>query len=220
MRRLLFASLIVVGVTGAGPARGDGLPRAEGVAMTTARNDARLSAAELRVAMRRLWEDRTALGRSFMVSSLAGLADADAVALRLLANQDAIGAVFKPFYGPAAGDRLAVLLRDQIMIAADVVKAARGRDPEAQARAQLAWATNADQLAGFLADLNPAWSRAELVAMLRRHLRLTMAEVSARLRGDWAADLDAHEVGRDHMLRFADVLSDGVVKQHRRRFGR
>lgn len=79
----------------------------------------------LRLDMRKLWEDHITYTRNYIISALAGLGDADAVAQRLLKNQDDIGDAIKPFYGEEAGKKLAVLLRDHIMIAAEVVKAAK-----------------------------------------------------------------------------------------------
>src|SRR6185369_11812704 len=72
---------------------------------------------ELRMAMRKLWEDHITYTRNYIISALADLPDQDAVAQRLLKNQDDIGNAIKPFYGDAAGQKLAGLLRDHITIA-------------------------------------------------------------------------------------------------------
>ncbi len=82
-------------------------------------------ASELRTAMRKLWEDHVTWTRNYIVSALAGLDDASAVAQRLLKNQDDIGAAIIPYYGETAGKKLAQLLRHHILIAADVVSAAK-----------------------------------------------------------------------------------------------
>ena len=61
--------------------------------------------AELRTEMRKLWEDHVTWTRNYIVSALAGLDDASAVAQRLLKNQDDIGAAISPYYGEAAGKK-------------------------------------------------------------------------------------------------------------------
>ena len=75
----------------------------------------------LRTAMHKLWEDHIVYTRNFVISALAGLDDMGPVTDRLLRNQDDIGNAIKPYYGDAAGAKLAGLLREHIMIAADIV---------------------------------------------------------------------------------------------------
>src|SRR5262245_52132405 len=71
--------------------------------------------------MRRLWEDHIVWTRQVIVSFIAGMPDLDAALNRLLRNQDDIGDAIKPFYGDAAGESLSALLRQHIVIAADVL---------------------------------------------------------------------------------------------------
>ena len=82
---------------------------------------------QLRLDMRKLWEDHITYTRNYIISALADLPDKDAVAGRLLRNQDDIGAAVATYYGADAGKKLAGLLRDHIMVATEVVAAARNR---------------------------------------------------------------------------------------------
>jgi len=61
------------------------------------------TAPELRITMRKLWEDHITYTRNYIISALADLLDVDAVAKRLLRNQNDIGDAIAPYYGPAAG---------------------------------------------------------------------------------------------------------------------
>jgi hypothetical protein len=172
------------------------------------------SSTSLHADMRKLWEDHITWTRLFIVSALDDLPDRDVTTNRLLQNQSDIGNAIKPFYGDAAGNQLTGLLRDHILIAADVVTAARAGDA---ARLQLRmtdWQANADQIADFLAQANPnAWNQADMRSMMREHLDLTTAEVVARLNGDWGADVAAYDRVHEHIVMLADQLSDGLVAQ-------
>jgi hypothetical protein len=170
-------------------------------------------------AIRKLWEDHVTWTRLYIVSAAAGLPDAQLAAERLLRNQADIGDAIKPFYGKTAGDRLTELLRSHILIAADLVKAAKAGDTAAVEAASARWNANADEIADFLSGANPDnWPRQTLRSEMRHHLDLTLQEAQARLRGDWAADIAAYDNVHQHILGMADVLSAGIVSQYPRRF--
>jgi hypothetical protein len=170
-------------------------------------------AMELGMAMRKLWEDHITYTRNFIISSLANLEDAGKIAERLLKNQDDIGDAIKPVYGAEAGTKLSALLRDHILIAADVVKAAMAGNAAGLDAANKKWYANADDIAMFLSGANPNWTRASLKDMLDKHLEYTTQEVVSRLKKDWAADIEAYDKGHVHMLMFADMLTHGILKQ-------
>jgi hypothetical protein len=170
-------------------------------------------ATETRLAMRKLWEDHITYTRNYIISALADLPDTDAVAKRLMKNQDDIGDAIKPYYGSAAGEKLTALLRDHISIATEVVSAAKSGDKTALDQSQNKWSANGKDLAAFLSGANPNWSREELEDMLQKHLDLTTGEVVGRLKKDWSADIRSYDEGHRHMLMFADILTAGIAKQ-------
>jgi hypothetical protein len=176
------------------------------------------SVVDLRMAMRKLWEDHIVYTRNYIISALADLEDAGKIAERLLRNQDDIGDAIKPVYGDAAGKKLASLLRDHILVATEVVKAAKMGNNEELAKANKKWEANADDIATFLSGANPNWPKQDLTNMLYKHLALTKGEVVSRLKKDWAADIKSYDEGHAHMLMFADALTDGIVKQFPNKF--
>ena len=173
----------------------------------------------LRQDMRKLWEDHITWTRLAIISLTTDSPDTQATVGRLLRNQADIGNAIKPFYGRAAGTKLTTLLREHILIAADLIAAARKGDSEAVATEQARWQTNADRIAGFLSSANPSsWKLPEMKAMMRSHLRLTTNEVVARLTSNWPADVRAYDRIHVQILRMADMLSDGIVHQFPGRF--
>ena len=176
------------------------------------------SAVDLRLAMRTLWEDHLLYTRNYIISALAKLPDAQAVAGRLLRNQDDIGNAVKPFYGDEGGKKLTSLLRDHILVATEVVKAALDGKTDELTKAQAKWTANADELAAFLSGANPHWDKAKLEDMLHKHLEYTTQEVVSRLKADWPGDIAAYDKGHAHMLMFADMLTAGIVAQFPEKF--
>ena len=206
MHSLLLAALLAVAPSPAAP-------------VSSAAAPAPTSRAAFHDAMRQLWEDHIVWTRLYIVSAAAGLPDADQAAQRLLRNQADIGDAIKPFYGDAAGTQLTALLRGHILTAATLVGAAKSGDTTAVNAASAAWYANADSIATFLSSANPRnWPVAALQSAMRMHLDLTLKETSARLHGDWAADIAAYDEVHQHILQMADVLSDGIIKQFPTRF--
>ncbi len=182
----------------------------------TVRRQTAVSNAELalRNEMRRLWEDHVTWTRLAIISLTTDSPDT-----RLLRNQTDIGNAVKPFYGTAAGKRLTALLREHILIAAELIGAARKADQAAVARQQARWTANANRIAMLLSTANPRfWKLGPMRAMLHEHLRLTTNEVVARLEQNWAADVRAYDKIRSQALDMADMLSRGIVEQFPERF--
>jgi hypothetical protein len=177
------------------------------------------NASALHADMRVLWEDHIVWTRLAIISLTTGSPDTEATVTRLLKNQADIGNAVKPFYGKAAGNALTAELRKHILIAADVVAAAKAGDQAKLTDAQARWQQNADDIAGVLASVNPRfWKLGAMKAEMSKHLTLTTQEAVARLQGNWAADVAAYDKIHRHILHMSDVLADGIVKQFPQRF--
>lgn len=170
-------------------------------------------------AMRKLWEDHITWTRLFIISAAADLPDKAATTDRLLQNQVDIGNAIKPYYGDEAGNKLTTLLKEHITTAAEVVAAAKANDKAKLDDANKRWFANSDQIADFLSSANAKnWPAAEMRSMMRDHLNLTTNEAVARLKGDWPADIKAYDAVHDQILKMADMLTMGIVKQHPNKF--
>ena len=169
--------------------------------------------------MRRLWEDHITWTRLFIVSASHDLPDKPATTARLLLNQKQIGDAIKPYYGRAAGARLTTLLREHILLAADLLGAAKAGDQPSVERSSAAWYRNADEIAAFLHKANPRhWARREMRRMMHEHLNLTLAEAVAHLGNDHHADIRSYDRIHRQILHMADMLSNGIAAQFPQRF--
>ena len=169
--------------------------------------------------MRKLWEDHIVWTRLYIVSALGGLPDKDATAQRLLQNQADLGNAIKPFYGDAAGDKLTALLRDHILIAAELIDAAKASDKAKQDDATKRWFANADDIAAFLSGANAKnWPLADAKKMMHDHLNATTEEVVAHLEKDWAGSIAAYDEVHAQILHMADMLSAGIAAQFPNKF--
>jgi hypothetical protein len=211
MKRILLAlSAASVACATTSGATGSG-----STARTGSGSDAAINSpeAKLRAEMRKLWEDHMIYTADFAVAAIDGGIDANKIAERLLRNQDDIGNAIKPYYGDAAGNKLGSLLREHILIAADVVKAAKGGDSAALDAANKKWYQNADDIAAFLSSANPNWPQKTVDDMMHTHLQLVTEQVVALLKHDTDSLIAAYDKNHQHMLMLADALTSGIAKQ-------
>jgi hypothetical protein len=169
---------------------------------------------DLTLEMDRLWEDHVTWTRMYIISVTSGLPDADLAAQRLLQNQVDIGNAIKPIYGDAAGEQLTSLLNDHILIAAELLSAAKAGDNDKFEDANARWYDNADEIGAFLNSANAAnWPLAEMQTMMKAHLDKTLEEAVARFNGDWEADVAAYDQIHNDILHMAGMLTEGIIAQ-------
>jgi hypothetical protein len=169
--------------------------------------------------MRMLWEDHVTWTRLAIVSLATDLPDTNATVERLLQNQVDIGNAVKPYYGDAAGEQLTALLKDHILVAAEIINAAKTGDIQAVDAAKARWYVNGDDIGAFLSSANPGvWSDAEMKSMMREHLDLTLSSAVNYLTGDYPASVADYDEIHRQILHMADMLSDGIVSQFPERF--
>jgi hypothetical protein len=206
-RRAARTALLALGLLGFGRAEARA---ALGEVMTT---PVESKSAALKESMRVVWAEHVIWTRAYVVAAVAGGPDAHDAADRLLRNQADIAEVFAPYYGKETAAKLAALLRQHILVAADVVDAAKIGDDARFREADKRWHDNAEDIAGFFAGVNPSWSRKEMLDMFNDHLALTTKEATSRLQKKWPDDIAAFDEIFRQMMLMADELSNGLIKQ-------
>src|SRR2546423_4096382 len=156
----------------------------------------------------------TAIGGAVELAS-AG----DAAAIRLLRNQQEIGNAIVPYYGEAAGRKLTAILKQHILIAVELVAAAKAGDDAKSQTKDKEWDENAREIAQLLSGANPNWPARDVYDLLDQHLRLTKTEATARLKKDWATDVKTFDDIYTEAMVIADTLAGGIVTQFPDKFG-
>ncbi|EFV74759.1 MULTISPECIES: hypothetical protein [Cytobacillus] len=163
---------------------------------------------------RRLWVDHVLWTSNYITSATtAGAEDQKQVLARLLKNQEDIGNSIKPYYGDAAGNKLTELLKEHIVIAGDIVEAAKSGQGAKVNQLNKIWHRNADEIAAFLSGANPNLQNEDVKKLLYTHLELVTDDLTASLVKDWDARIVSIDDGLSHIIMMADAISDAVVKQ-------
>jgi hypothetical protein len=169
--------------------------------------------------MRALWEDHIVWTRLAIISFAHDLPDLPATQARLLTNQDDIGDAIKPYYGKAAGNRLTALLKEHITGAVALLAAAKSGDQALVEQRTGEWYANGNEIADFLSKANPTnWPQKVMRKTMKGHLDHTLSEAVNRLGGKYDADVRDYDAIHHHILRMADTLSSGIIKQFPKKF--
>lgn len=173
---------------------------------------------ELRISLHNLWVEHIVWTRQYIVAAATDQPDASFAAERLMRNQEEIGNAIKPLYGDQAGDQLTSQLKDHILIAVDLLEAAKAGNSTALEQIEQKWYANADEIATFLSEANPNWTKEDMLNMVNEHLSLTKTEAVARLTGDYATDVTTFDALYQHAVSMADEFTVGIVNQFPEQF--
>lgn len=147
------------------------------------------------------------------IPKVENLPDADLIIQRLLRNPKDFGEALLPFYGSNMASQFADLLTDHLVIAAELVKAAKAEDDRAAAEAEKRWYANADEIARFLGKINPYWSEDEWKRLLHEHLGLVKTEAIDLLTKNYAEGIAIYDEIERQALMMADAMTEGIVRQ-------
>lgn len=164
---------------------------------------------------RKLWQEHVMWTRSFIISTAAELGDLDLVTERLMQNPGDMAGVIRPFYGDETADIFQKLFTEHLSIAGELVHAAKEGDSTKAAALEQKWYDNADEIASFLAKINPHWNRWLWQSLLHDHLKMTKQEALHRLAGEYAEDIRIYDSIEKEALQMADYMTNGILRQFR-----
>ncbi len=162
--------------------------------------------------IRQLWGQHVYWTRFFIISTAAELDDLEPVTKRLLQNPKDFARLFTPIYGMKAAGQFEALFTQHLLIAAELVNAAKNGQADKVNLARKKWYKNADEIAEFLSSINPCWSESKWKDMLYSHLEMTEKEATLRLQGNYAADIQAFDEIESQGFKMADYMFCGIIK--------
>lgn len=164
----------------------------------------------LRDTLRMLWEAHIFWTRSAILSIVFDLPDADAVTNRLLSNPGDFANLLTPYIGKNNATMFDKLLTSHLVIASQLVKAAKAGDAAAADNYEKQWYANADEIARFLSSVNPKWSESKWKNMLYEHLADTKSEAVNMLQKNYQASINDFASIEPEALEMAEYMYQGL----------
>lgn len=163
--------------------------------------------------MNLVWEQHIMWTRMLLISIAESLNDLDATRTRLLENPRDIANVFRRYYGNSVSNVIQELLTEHLVIGEKLIFALKDNNQELASDLNKKWYENADAMAEAFSNINPFYQRDEMQKMLYDHLKLTTDEVTARLKGDYTADIKAYDMVQREILNMSNFFVNGIVRQ-------
>lgn len=163
--------------------------------------------------MRLLWEQHVFWTRLAISGIVFASPDSQQSSARLLRNPKDFATALEPYYGKESMDKFADLFTSHLTIAAQLVTELKNGDTVKAAQTEKNWYENADQIAAFLAQINPHWNMREWQEMLYNHLHMTKNEVAAFLSKDYETSVSIFDKIEQEALEMADIMTGGLMAQ-------
>lgn len=160
-----------------------------------------------------LWMEHVNWTRMTIISIVFNLPDLPFVQQRLLRNATDLGNCLCPFYGDSIADRYAALIKEHLVIAAQLVTAATKGDTATAEAKERDWYRNADDIAQFLHTINPYLSMEAVQKMFYMHLSLTKNEAVTMIQKNYQADVDIFDEIEAEALAMSDMIAGAIVMQ-------
>lgn len=169
--------------------------------------------------LRRLWMEHVLWTRAFIMSTLTDAGDIEEVTKRLLQNPTDFAEALTPLYGETNAKRFEEFFRNHLLIAAALVNAAKEGDMGTYNEQRVKWYENADDIANFLAELNPNWDENDWKTMLYDHLYMTEVEAMQIAGNQYANSIQQFDEIQAQALDMADEMVRGLIAQFPANFG-
>jgi hypothetical protein len=149
--------------------------------------------------------------RDYLVSLAYDIGDLQLIVDRLYHVTTDFGNVFESFIGVEAANRMEYFFTVQASILNEIAIAIKSGDNEAANQATKRLYENVDDMAAYLAEINPYWNQVNMRSLLYDYYRQTVLEIVSILSGNQEEAIRLYEDLEDYVLEIADYLTGGFV---------
>lgn len=153
-----------------------------------------------------MWSRALANALKFQTASI------DAVYERLLREPVDIYRTARNFYGPELSEQYLGYLTQQVINFRNLTEALIYNDFQNADRYWQSWKNTGDQIADFLAGINPYWDRAQWQQLLEEYHLMVYYEILAILTDDYRREIEIFDRIVDHTIIMADFMSRGLIQ--------
>ncbi len=163
-------------------------------------NDARL-----------FWVEFVIWMRSYMVSTLTGFSDIDAIKDRLFRMPAGFTAKLQPYFGISKSEQFQQLKLMYIVHILTFIAAQHSKNQPVVDTAVRAMYKDADSMSEFLASINPYWSKIQWQNLFYQLNDMLINEMFTLLTGNYVSEIEIRERLIKHALILGDYTASGLM---------
>lgn len=163
--------------------------------------------------LRQLWMRLAIWSRSLIVSTVAGLGDITQLTDRLLAVPEEFSAILGQYFEPQEADQFRELLEEFLSTSTALIAAEKNKDDNLVNQETKNLYADADRIAEYLVSINSNWSQEQWTDLLNDWIEMLLADLVARLDGDYAKEITVFADLENQSLKSADYMADGIMKK-------
>jgi len=157
------------------------------------------------------WTEFGLWARSFMVSTITGFSNLASIGNRLYRIPKDLGEMFEPYFGVEISEQFQQLLLLYVVHIQTLITAINSRDQQAAGASVVMLYQSSDDIADFLAQINPYWSKRQSQYLFNYLNEMIIAEMIAILSGEYEKELDIRDRIFTHSLIMGDYMAGGVM---------
>ncbi|HWQ79034.1 MAG TPA: hypothetical protein VN381_09460 [Anaerovoracaceae bacterium] len=165
--------------------------------------------------LRQLWTQLAIWSRSLIVSTAANLGDIQAITDRLADLPEAFAALLGQYFEPQEADSFRELLEEHISTLEALITAEKNNNVQTVNQETVNLYNNASRIAAYLVSINAFWNQEQLSDLLYDYIEMMLADLVARLEGDYTKELDIFDDLLTQALKISDYMAQGMLQRFR-----
>ncbi|HVI41847.1 MAG TPA: hypothetical protein VM577_14450 [Anaerovoracaceae bacterium] len=161
--------------------------------------------------LRKFWLDLPMWRRAYLISYAANFDNLDVIGNKLYNAPTDLGNVLEVFFGESIARKIEGMIREQIVIGLEILRAERTGNTEAINENTRRLYQNVDQMAAYLAQINPNWDEQTWKDLLYNYYETTILEMVTVLTGKYEEAVTLYESMENQALNIADYMAKGII---------
>ena len=122
---------------------------------------------------------------------------------------------FSKYFSPEDSQKFLNLLARQVNLNLDLINAYKNNDPAAIDASTVQWYQSADEMATFLAGINPHWDKEKINELLDDYIKFKIQEIIAFLLGNYEQEAKIFDEILNKAVEMAAYMSTGMIAMQR-----